>query len=517
MIGNRFARLSTGFKMLLILSMALLPLGLIALLASLESANSNRFAREAAIRVMAADSTRRLDSATAAIARDMSAMAVQIGDAAPPPAACRRSLDTLAASQPAGVRFGLFDLAGRRICATTGFASASITPPAPGIGAEALLAQGINAMRITIAQNHWLMAAEVPRETLARIAAPAASANAITLLLWQGDASLNLASQGNLGALDQTLKVASPVAGGQLALELRANVAPMRAIELLMVLLPVLMWIAAGLIGWLVMDRLVLRPLARLQQAVSNYSSAEGPLRAPAMTTPSQEIRSLAQAFSDATARQLQHEADLAEGLARQTRLTREVHHRVKNNLQVVSSLINLHARGARGEEASDAYASIQRRVDALAVVHRHHYAELEENRGVDLRALVGELASNLRGTATGEAAAMPVRLEIMPAAASQDVAVPVSFLITEVAEMAMSCDPAGGLVIRLGPTDRPDRALVELIAPGLANEKCRKHPAISRFERVTEGLARQLRAPLRRGTDGRLAIEIPIVADRHD
>ena len=33
------------------------------------------------------------------------------------------------------------------------------------------------------------------------------------------------------------------------------------------------------------------------------------------------------------------HEADLAEGLIRQTKLTREVHHRVKNNLQTVSAL----------------------------------------------------------------------------------------------------------------------------------------------------------------------------------
>src|SRR3546814_11954106 len=51
-------------------------------------------------------------------------------------------------------------------------------------------------------------------------------------------------------------------------------------------------------------------------------------------------------------------------------------------NLQVISSLINFHARGARTAEVVTAYASIQRRVDALAVVHRNHFAEMEENRG---------------------------------------------------------------------------------------------------------------------------------------
>lgn len=72
----------------------------------------------------------------------------------------------------------------------------------------------------------------------------------------------------------------------------------------------------------------------------------------------------------------------------------------MKNNLQVISSLINFHARGATGPEAMAAYASIQRRVDALAVVHRHHFAELEDNRGLNLRTMIGELAANIRATA---------------------------------------------------------------------------------------------------------------------
>ena len=86
------------------------------------------------------------------------------------------------------------------------------------------------------------------------------------------------------------------------------------------------------------------------------------------------------------------HEADLEAAVVRQTRLVREVHHRVKNNLQVVASLLNLHSRGSPNEEVAAAYASIQRRVDALAVVHRNHYAELEENRGVALKSLITEL-----------------------------------------------------------------------------------------------------------------------------
>ncbi len=211
---------------------------------------------------------------------------------------------------------------------------------------EATLEPGQRWMRLATARNDLIVAAEIPLEPLARITAP--TSEAATLILWQGDTSLQLAGRPAPTPSTQTITVASPVADGQLALELRADTAPIRAIEWLMVLLPILMWLAAGLIGWLVMERLVLRPLGRLQKSVDGFDIAHGPLRTPALKTPSQEIRSLAQAFTDATARQIEHEAELAESLARQRRLTREVHHRVKNNLQVVASLINLHARGAQ-------------------------------------------------------------------------------------------------------------------------------------------------------------------------
>ncbi|MBV5325363.1 MAG: sensor histidine kinase, partial [Rhodospirillaceae bacterium] len=92
------------------------------------------------------------------------------------------------------------------------------------------------------------------------------------------------------------------------------------------------------------------------------------PLRG--METSAHELRQLSETFRHITETISTHEAELAAGLARQTRLTREVHHRVKNNLQVVASLINLHARGQVQSDVIRAYASIQRRVDALAVVH---------------------------------------------------------------------------------------------------------------------------------------------------
>lgn len=512
MIDVRFGRLSTGIKMLLILSAALLPLGLIALSVSLESANTNRFAREADVRVLAADASRRFDGGVMNAARAMAAMATGMRDL-PDGSTCRRAVDELQRSQPPGIRFGIFDIAGNVICSTVGLRARHASPPPPGIGTEASLIQNADLLRITVSRGSLLVVGELPKATLSRLATPSPRTDPTALTLWQGDASLLLSQQGASELPNDNIKIATPVMGGQLALELSASAVPMQAQELLMVLLPILMWVAAGLIGWIVVNRLVLKPLFVLQQAVTKYDSNDGPLTAPPMTTPSQEIRSLAQAFVDATERQSRHETELAESLARQTLLTREVHHRVKNNLQVVSSLINLHARGARTEEAQAAYASIQRRVDALAVVHRHHFAEHEENHGVGLRALIGELASNLRATATGNASSMAIKLELAPLSASQDVAVPVAFLITEIAEMAMDCAPESGLTIRLQPGETPLRARLDITSPGLSGDTCLRHPAAQRFKRVVEGLARQLRAPMVQDEKtGHFAIDIPVL-----
>src|SRR5205085_6464123 len=169
----------------------------------------------------------------------------------------------------------------------------------------------------------------------------------------------------------------------QLKLSIALGAAPLSASELVMILLPVLMCLAAAIIGWLIVDRLLLRPLARMQRAVAAYQPGDSRIDLPSISSPAREIGELGSAFNQVTQTVARHEAELEAAIERQTRLVREVHHRVKNNLQVVASLLNLHARGAPNEQVSAAYASIQRRVDALAVVHRNHYAELEVNRGV--------------------------------------------------------------------------------------------------------------------------------------
>jgi hypothetical protein len=233
-----------------------------------------------------------------------------------------------------------------------------------------------------------------------------------------------------------------------------------------------------------------------LRTRVANFVPGEEIDPGTMQALPAQEIRELGETFRAISRTVAEHEAGLAEGLVRQTKLTREVHHRVKNNLQVISSLINFHARAARSVEATQAYASIQRRVDALAVVHRNHFAELEENRGLSLRSVLGELAANIRATAP-EDAPIAIQLDIAPYLANQDVAIAIAFLLTEIIELAMTVNPTANMRISIAAADVADRAVLRINSPALVDNDRMRALVAERYGRVIEGLSRQLRSKL--------------------
>ncbi len=511
-LNSPFGRLSTGIKMLIILTTALLPLGLIALFASIESAHVNRLNREAATRFLAIDSGRRLDGVISRTAITLRAAATALSGNPDDPRNCQRTLESLAASHRFPVDFAIFAANGELLCATHGFVPAM--PDLPAAGGRVEIGPDGDILRIFVSADRGVAGgvAELSRATIVDTSHPRAIEGSYRLTLRQGPRSMPLArADGSM--LSEGMTTTLPLADNQLSLEMTSLQVPVTATEILLVLLPILMLIAAATIGWLVVDRLVLRPLTQLQGAVSAYRAGDNRLALPILTTPSHEIRELGDAFRRVTETIARHETELEEGLARQTKLTREVHHRVKNNLQVVASLLNLHARGAPSPDAADAYAAIQRRVDALAVVHRNHYAELEENRGVALRPLISELAANLRATAPAAAASMAIGLDIRPYYVTQDVAVPVAFLVTELVETAMLAETVGSLTIALSDTPTDGRARLSVIATGLKGAATPAGRGGDRVSRVVEGLARQLRAPLVRDDDkGCLSIEIAVV-----
>jgi two-component sensor histidine kinase len=501
-----FTRLSTSLKILIVLSLALLPLGMIASLASLETAKANRANREAAARLLVTDSAERANLTIDRVASILHAAQRRGADG------CRRG----AAAIGDGAAVAIFDVGGRLVCASrrlTATLPMRQTGPAPIVMIDAE-DQTVRLLANSGDMPGWALA-ELPRPLLASMIHPQALDGTYALRLTDAAGQrLNVATMQTV-PLGRDVLADLPVASGQLRLSMTVATAPLSANEILLTLLPILMWISGAAIGWLVVDRLILRPLASMQDAIEHYRGS-GRFEMPLLTTPAFEIRSLGRAFARAAMTITRHEVDLEDGLARQTRLTREVHHRVKNNLQVVASLLNIHARSAPTREAADAYTTIQRRVDALALVHRSHYAELEVNHGIALRPLIGELASNLRGSVPPGMAPPVISLNIGLFHAHQDIAVSIAFLLVELIETAMTRVPGTRIAIGLEAIpDRPDRARLSTRSVALSRDAAPVDAHFEQFERVAGGLARQLRAPLERDEEtGLIAIEIVVMTE---
>lgn len=490
-------RIPTGTKIFLILSAALLPLAIIAFFATLRTAQLADEATRAQLRVTTTESARKL---AIELVGDMTALRVSLdaleadpGDAP----SCARAQGVFAPQAAAGTRFIIIDAQGQLICGqplpVVGWAGSA--RPDGAVMARLYPGRGL-VLVINSMAGRGRAAAYFPAAVLAATGAAGGYAEPVEARLAVGGVSLPLSELPPQKPMERRASLSMAIGLGDIVLTTRVRSTPITSPVLVALVLPIIMWAAAAGIGWLVVDRLLIRSLRQLRSRVAHFVPGEeiDPGALPAL--PAQEIRELGETFRAISRTVAEHEAGLAEGLVRQTRLTREVHHRVKNNLQVISSLINFHARAARSMDATLAYASIQRRVDALAVVHRNHFAELEENRGLSLRSVIGELASNLRATAP-EDAQIGISLDIPPFLTNQDVAIAIAFLLTEIVELAMTINPAAQVRISVGPGDTADRAVLRVNSPALVDTDTLHALVAERYGRVMEGLARQLRSRL--------------------
>jgi two-component sensor histidine kinase len=85
----------------------------------------------------------------------------------------------------------------------------------------------------------------------------------------------------------------------------------------------------------------------------------------------------------------------LQRSLAEKELLLREVHHRVKNNFQVISSLLDLQSRAIREPRLLDEFEESQNRIRTMALIHEQIYGAGELDR-IDIRSYLERLVSQL-------------------------------------------------------------------------------------------------------------------------
>jgi two-component sensor histidine kinase len=505
--AERFERLPTAAKLLLILTAILLPIGVaLAWLGESGITEANNALNERN-GVQSRAAARGVESLIArnALALRIAAAATLGKQGAAGADLCRETANALATAPAISRRFALRSSSGQLLCTFGGFEPKDTMPPiAPG-DIRVWLDPELHEVDLRIGVVGGMVTASLPAAEL-RSAASESGGLIKLMQLRSANDVLNIVGEDPPG--DDLAIMDWPISNGSLIAHVGIARQRITTADRLLLLLPLLMWIAASIITWSLVSRLLVRPLRRLEGAVVAYRPGDGSEELPRNLGPSQEIQGLRNAFARAIDRAEESERETTSALEGQRKLVREVHHRVKNNLQVVASLLNIHGRSAGTSDAREAYAGISRRVGALSIVHRNHFAEMEENRGIALRPLVTELAAELRASAPEAARGMRIDLELDSLNTTQDVAVAVAFLITEIVEFAMLKAPQDPIELTLRRTSELTGRLT-LGSPVLRPED-EDHPGKLQFERIVGGLAKQLRSPLDRKL-GRYSVDLPV------
>src|SRR5438874_2366876 len=152
-------------------------------------------------------------------------------------------------------------------------------------------------------------------------------------------------------------------------------------------------------------------------------------------------------------------ESDLSAGLEQRDHMLREIHHRVKNNLQMISSLLNLQAGEIRSPRIRRFFGDAQNRVLTLSILHRHLY-ERSSWSLVDFQQFISDLVRQIAVADPGAKRAPPryhIRAPIM--AVGPDTAIPVGLIVTEAVSNALGHDFSAVAVpeIRIETTEVDD------------------------------------------------------------
>lgn len=143
----------------------------------------------------------------------------------------------------------------------------------------------------------------------------------------------------------------------------------------------------------------------------------------------------------------------ISAALAEKDLLLREIHHRVKNNLQVISSLLKLQSQHLSDQEALDALTEGRNRVQSMALIHQNLYQQ-EQLTTIEAAGYVQKLADVLFRSYNIQPGKVHIQYETDPILLDVDTAVPIGLILNELISNALKYafdDPKPGLLhIRL-------------------------------------------------------------------
>ena len=210
----------------------------------------------------------------------------------------------------------------------------------------------------------------------------------------------------------------------------------------------------------------------------------------------------LRDAYSSLEQRVSERTSELAATLREREIMLLEIHHRVKNNLQVISSLINMQIREVKEGSSRIALQECQGRIQTIALIHEKLYQSKDYSR-VPFSEYAQDLAANIFYASGVSPAAIALDLEIEPLSLAVDKAIPCGLLLNELITNALKHafpDGRGGTV-RVKLCKAGDREILLAVADDGIGMSGQFDPAQSK------SLGVQLITTLVEQLDGRLEV----------
>ena len=195
-------------------------------------------------------------------------------------------------------------------------------------------------------------------------------------------------------------------------------------------------------------------------------------------------------------------EAKLRQSLEEKDVLLREIHHRVKNNLQVISSLLYVQAKTLEDPEVQQRFVESQERIRSMAAIHEQLY-ESDNLAEVDFAAYLDALLTRLFRSHQVNGVVRALDADPVPLAIDQ--AIPAGLIVNELVsnalEHAFRDEDGGTLAVRFHVTDGTGTLCVEDDGAGASLDAMETGSSLGL--RLVRGLVRQLNGDLALDTDG--------------
>ncbi len=134
---------------------------------------------------------------------------------------------------------------------------------------------------------------------------------------------------------------------------------------------------------------------------------------------------------------QVQVEEQIKSSLREKEVLLQEIHHRVKNNLQIISSLIALQAGYTNDEQVHQMFRESQSRIRSMALIHEQLYRSHDLAR-IDFSRYIDELTSNLMHSYQKTIGRIRLQVHSDPIYLDIDTAIPCGLIINELVSNAL-------------------------------------------------------------------------------